>query len=43
MIGAMRVYTTEPREFRPDEIEFVEAVVNLGAIALENARRRRKR
>ncbi|MHB1160254.1 MAG: GAF domain-containing protein [Chloroflexota bacterium] len=39
VIGVMRVYTGEPREFGTDDIEFVEAVANLGAIALENARR----
>ncbi len=39
VIGVMRVYTGEPRDFRPEEIEFVQAVANLGAIALENARR----
>lgn len=38
VIGVMRIYTSEPREFTSDEIEFVEAVANLGAIALENAR-----
>ncbi|MGE5618868.1 MAG: GAF domain-containing protein [Sphingomonadaceae bacterium] len=39
VIGVMRVYTDLPREFGTDDIEFVEAVANLGAIALENARR----
>ncbi len=39
VIGVMRVYTGEPREFGPEEVEFVQAVANLGAIALENARR----
>jgi len=39
VIGVMRVYTAEPREFSLEDIEFVEAVANLGAIALENARR----
>jgi len=39
VIGVMRVYTAQPTEFTPAEIEFVEAVANLGAIALENARR----
>lgn len=38
VIGVMRVYTAEPREFTPEEIEFVEAVASLGAIALQNAR-----
>ncbi len=37
VIGVMRVYSGEPREFSADDIEFVEAVANLGAIAMENA------
>ena len=36
--GVLRVYTTEPRQFSSDEIEFLGAIANLGAIALENAR-----
>jgi GAF domain-containing protein len=39
VIGVMRVYTAEPREFSDEDIQFVEAVANLGAIALENAHR----
>jgi GAF domain-containing protein len=39
VIGVLRLYTSEPRDFDPDEIEFVEAVANLGAIAMENASR----
>ncbi len=39
VIGVMRVYTAEPREFSSDDAEFLEAVASLGAIALENARR----
>jgi GAF domain-containing protein len=39
VIGVMRVYTAEPRDFSADDVEFVGAVANLGAIALENARR----
>jgi len=38
IIGAMRVYTAEPRTFTEDEIEFLQAIANLGGIALENAR-----
>lgn len=38
VIGVMRVYTDEPREFSTEEIEFVGAVASLGAIALQNAR-----
>jgi GAF domain-containing protein len=37
IIGVIRVYTGEPRQFTADEVFFVEAVANLGAIALENA------
>jgi GAF domain-containing protein len=37
VIGVVRIYTAEPREFTADEVEFVEAVAHLGAIALENA------
>lgn len=39
VIGVMRVYTSERREFGAEDIEFVEAVANLGAIALLNAQR----
>lgn len=38
IIGQLRVYTAEPRRFSDDDIYFVQAVANLGAIALENAR-----
>ncbi len=38
VIGVIRVYTAEPRQFTEDDIYFVSAVANLGAIALENAR-----
>ncbi len=37
-IGVMRVYTAKPCDFSADDIYFVEAVANLGAIALENAK-----
>ncbi len=39
VIGVMRIYTAAPRHFSSEEVEFVEAVANLGAIALENASR----
>jgi GAF domain-containing protein len=39
IVGLMRLYSAETREFSDEESEFVEAVANLGAIALENARR----
>ena len=38
VIGIMRLYTTEPRHFSSEEIDFLSAVANLGAIALEKAR-----
>lgn len=37
-IGVLRIYTTEPHEFSADEIEFVAAVAELSAIAIQNAR-----
>ena len=38
IIGVVRVYSAEPRQFTADETYFVSAVDNLGAIAVENAR-----
>jgi len=38
IIGVIRVYTAEPRQFTTEDIYFVGAVANLGAIALENAK-----
>ena len=37
-IGILRVYSEKVREFKEKEIKFLEAVANLSAIALENAR-----
>jgi len=37
-IGVMRFYTRYPREFTPDEVEFLSAVADLSALAIENAR-----
>lgn len=39
VIGLIRLYSASRREFTPAEIEFLEAVANLGAVAIENARR----
>ena len=39
IVGVIRVYTGEPCHFTKDDIYFVSAVANLGAIALENAKR----
>ncbi len=38
VIGVIRVYTADPHEFTQAEVDFVSAVANLGAIALENAK-----
>jgi GAF domain-containing protein len=38
IIGVIRVYTAEPRQFNSEDMYFVGAVAHLGAIALENAR-----
>ncbi len=38
VIGVVRVYSSEPRRFSPEDVFFVGAVAHLGAIALENAR-----
>ena len=37
VIGIVRIYTSEPRDFSPEEMEFFGALANLGAIALERA------
>jgi GAF domain-containing protein len=37
-IGVLRAYSERIRAFKPDEMKFMEALANLGAIALENAR-----
>jgi GAF domain-containing protein len=37
-IGVMRVYTAARRKFDPEEVEFLTALADLGAIAIENAR-----
>ncbi len=38
VIGMLRVYTGKVREFSAQEIQFLEAVANLSALALDNAR-----
>ena len=38
IIGLIRVYTTERRQFTLDDMYFVGGIANLGAIALENVR-----
>jgi len=38
IIGVLRVYASQTREFTEEEREFITAIANLSAIALENAR-----
>ena len=38
IIGVMRIYSKEERQFNEKEIRFLDAVANLSAIALDNAR-----
>jgi len=38
IVGVIRVYTSEPRQFTTEDIYYVGAVAHLGGIALENAR-----
>jgi GAF domain-containing protein len=37
-IGVLRVYTGERREFCEDDIGFLQAIADISAIAIENAR-----
>lgn len=37
-IGVLRVYEGKPREFDSEEVDFLTALADLGAIAIENAR-----
>jgi signal transduction protein with GAF and PtsI domain len=37
-IGVLRVYSSEVRKFDEDEVQFLQAVAHLSAIAMENAR-----
>jgi len=39
IVGVLRVYTGEKYQFTEEDIYFVSAIANLGAIALENAKR----
>ena len=38
IIGVLRIYTSEPRKFSYDEIEFIYGVADMGGIAIDNAR-----
>jgi signal transduction protein with GAF and PtsI domain len=42
VIGVLRVYSDKVRKFNAQEIKFLEAVANLSAIALDNARLHQK-
>ena len=38
IIGVLRIYTSQPRNFSDDEIEFVSGLADMGGIAIDNAR-----
>jgi signal transduction protein with GAF and PtsI domain len=38
IIGVLRIYTAEPRQFSQREIDLVSAIAEIGAIAIDNAR-----
>jgi len=38
IIGVLRLYSAAPRDFSEDELGFTEAIAEMGAIAIENAR-----
>jgi len=38
IIGVLRLYTSQPREFSDEELDFAQALAEMGAIAIENAR-----
>ncbi|MGA7875967.1 MAG: GAF domain-containing protein [Desulfoferrobacter sp.] len=38
VIGVLRLYTAAPRDFSEDELNFAEALAEMGAIAIENAK-----
>jgi GAF domain-containing protein len=38
VVGVLRVYTAKPYRFTKDDINFVETIANLAAVALENLR-----
>lgn len=42
VIGVMRLYTAEPRHFSERDITFTEALAEMGALAIENARMHEK-
>ncbi len=38
IIGVLRAYSAQPHRFSEEEVEFLEAIADLGAIAIDNAR-----
>jgi GAF domain-containing protein len=38
IIGVLRIYTSNPRDFSNDEIEFICGLSDMGGIAIDNAR-----
>lgn len=38
VVGVLRIYSGQPREFNEDELDFLTCIANLAGIALENAR-----
>lgn len=38
ILGVLRLYSANPREFSAEELEFAEALAEMGAIAIENAK-----
>jgi len=38
VVGVLRLYTAEPRNFSEEELEFVRALADLGTLAIEHAR-----
>ncbi len=38
IIGVLRIYTSEPRKFSYEEIEFIYGLADMGGIAIDNAR-----
>jgi GAF domain-containing protein len=38
IIGVLRAYSVQPHRFSEEEVQFLEAIADLGAVAIENAR-----
>lgn len=39
VMGVLRLYSAEPRDYSPEDIEFVSALAEMGGLAIANARR----